>query len=91
MVAILYKKNKGVIRYIPSGFLCDLCKASFEFSSYQADGLTEISSKPGFAELNHSFGYGTDCDGESLSITLCEPCLIELCDNNKILIRDGKL
>jgi hypothetical protein len=45
-------------------------------------GKTETITKKGFEEdqfhdINLIFGYGSNYDGEQLSFTLCEDCVVE--------------
>lgn len=47
------------------GIKCDICD------------LEETSGNYDFV-IHHTFGYGTEYDGDQVEVALCDPCLIKL-------------
>jgi hypothetical protein len=73
------------------GFSCDLCNSYINFAHKvpvaQEGKHDHIKSMPNCVQIQHTFGYGSDRDGESVSLFMCECCKEKLCKEKNIPFR----
>lgn len=81
----LNKTYKTATIEVIDGFKCDICSNYYDFEQY-IDGATPTSTH--LFHAKHTFGYGSTMDGSTVEMTICEKCLLQFCQNNKIQINN---
>ncbi len=76
------------------GFRCDLCKTYVDFNRNlpvnDLDGFDRPISAVGCVQIHHTFGFGSANDGDSVSVYMCENCLLSLCKERQITIKQDE-
>lgn len=84
----LLTEEKQSVTIEVTGFKCDICKQEFQLGGAWPEAASEKNAL-NFLHIKHQFGYQSKVDGAKIELTICEPCLQNLCTENGVEIKNS--